>query len=84
VNTKVLLKLLSRLNITADVASNGQESLDRSKERHYDYILMDIEMPIMNGIEACKKLREMPEYKDIPIVGFTAHVLSTEEQKRIF
>lgn len=59
-------------------AENGQDALDKAAEKNYDLILMDINMPVMNGIEAITELRKTDAYKSAPIL-----VLSTESREDI-
>jgi len=54
---------------------NGQEALDRSEGRDFDLVITDLHMPVMDGIELIRKLRERPNFKDTPIL-----MLSTESQ----
>lgn len=54
-----------------DVARNGEECLDQLKQKYFDFIFMDIDMPIMNGIEATKRLVE--KYRDIVIIALSFH-----------
>jgi CheY-like chemotaxis protein len=63
------------------VVENGQEALDAVKEQHYDLILMDMQMPVMNGFEATRKIRELKEYKDTPIVALTAFAMKGDREK---
>jgi CheY-like chemotaxis protein/two-component sensor histidine kinase len=63
------------------VVENGQEALDAVKQQHYDLILMDMQMPVMNGFEATKKIRELKEYKDTPIVALTAFAMKGDREK---
>lgn len=72
------------LNISSDIAYNGYEVLELIKNKKYDLIFMDSQMPIMNGYEATRELRAMDnEYNNIPIVGVTA-TLSEEEKLECF
>ncbi len=63
------------------VVENGQEALDAVKQQHYDLILMDMQMPVMNGFEATRKIRELDEYKDTPIVALTAFAMKGDREK---
>ncbi|MEN4052541.1 FIST N-terminal domain-containing protein [Sulfurimonas sp. NWX79] len=67
-------------NITLDFAVNGRDALDKLKEQKYDLILMDINMPVLNGIDATKYVREKL-HLDIPIVALTANALEGDKEK---
>lgn len=75
-NQKIALKLLNKLNLKVIIANNGQEALDVYDQSDVQLILMDIQMPIMDGVEACKKLREMDV--TVPIIALTANVMEEE------
>ncbi len=72
VNQMVSSKFLHRWGITVTLADNGEEALKLFDERHFDIILMDLQMPIMDGYKATKLIREKD--KDIPILALTASV----------
>jgi CheY-like chemotaxis protein/nitrogen-specific signal transduction histidine kinase len=63
------------------VVENGQEALDAVKEQRYDLILMDMQMPVMNGFEATRKIRELTDYKDTPIIALTAFAMKGDREK---
>ena len=63
------------------VVENGQEALDAVQEQHYDLVLMDMQMPVMNGFEATRRIRELEEYKDIPIIALTAFAMKGDREK---
>jgi CheY-like chemotaxis protein len=64
--------ILERLGCVADVVTNGAEAIDHFRLNTYDLVLMDWEMPVMNGIEATVRIRTMPGGDTTPIVGTTA------------
>jgi signal transduction histidine kinase/CheY-like chemotaxis protein len=81
VNQKVLTRILNQLNIkNIDIANNGKEACEKEKEKVYDLIFMDQQMPIMGGIAACRKILDRYNDKNVPnlqrptIVFATAHV----------
>ncbi|CAN8277193.1 unnamed protein product [Cochlearia groenlandica] len=81
VNQSINHRLLDRLGIKNDIVCNGKEAVDiHLSGRNYDLILMDMDMPIMNGIEATKKLREIGI--ETKIVGVTSR--AKEEEKKEF
>lgn len=73
VNRKVLVAMLGRQNIRCDVAENGEQAVTACARNRYDLIFMDCLMPVMDGYEATRKIREM--HADVPIVAITADVL---------
>jgi len=79
INQKVALGLMSGLNLDIDIANNGQEAIDAYSKIKYDLILMDCQMPIMDGYEATRKIREKD--KTIPVIAVTANALSTDREK---
>lgn len=74
-NIQVLGSLLRQQNYIIGVASNGQQALDiLEKSNDYDLVLLDVNMPVMNGFEACRAIRKHEELKEIPIIFLTALV----------
>ena len=84
INQKILQRILQRLGVGhIDVVENGQEAVNRESSQTYDVLLMDIQMPVMDGIEATKRIISRPrdDGKSAPkIVFVTAHVLDTFRQ----
>lgn len=80
-NLKLVAELLKDLNIQADCANSGLEALHLLKEKNYDLIFMDIQMPGMDGVEVTHKIRlsEKPGHHT-PIIALTAHALATERE----
>lgn len=83
VNQKVALLILKKLGYSADVADNGLEALKALERHHYDVILMDIQMPEMDGIEATKRIREKWTGRNITIIAVTAHAPEFTREKCI-
>jgi CheY-like chemotaxis protein len=83
INQKVLINLLHLSGMSITVANNGQEAVDLVKEGRVDFdlILMDINMPVMDGYTATQMIRLDSKYDALPIVAFTALVLDSEIQK---
>jgi CheY-like chemotaxis protein len=76
-----LLKKNSFENIV--VVENGAEALEEVQKQKYDIILMDMQMPVMNGFEATEKIRQLPDYKDTPIIALTAFAMKGDREKCI-
>ena len=80
INVKLVLSLFSDYEIQADVAENGKEAVELVKNNYYDLILMDMEMPEMNGYEATRVIREDLKMR-LPIIAMTAHAMAGEREK---
>ncbi len=80
VNQRVALRMLSKLGLEADVVGNGQEAVDICQTIHYDLILMDMMMPVMDGIEATEHIRrkERPNGHRSTIISMTANVMKED------
>jgi PAS domain S-box-containing protein len=81
INQQVLLEILKHFHMEPDVAENGKQALSKIKARDYDAILMDIQMPVMDGYQATKLIREDPRLSGVPIIAVTAHVMDEDRQK---
>ncbi len=83
-NRDVALGFLKRMGHRVDIAENGQEAVSATQGNHYDLILMDIQMPEMDGLEATRQIRQMNSHcRNIPIIAATAHVMKGDKQKFI-
>lgn len=85
-NIVVLTYLLDEMGLDYDLVRNGQEAVDRWSARHYDVILMDIQMPVKDGLTATKEIRQLEaenNFSETPIIGMTAHALVGDKEKCI-
>jgi CheY-like chemotaxis protein len=85
-NIVVISYILDEIGCRYDIARTGLEALNLWKEKHYDIILMDIQMPEMDGFTATTQIRIMEDEKDLPrtpIIGMTAHALIGDKDKCI-
>lgn len=81
-NRKVAAKVMSKLGYTLDFAENGQEALDAASKKKYDLIFMDMQMPVMDGLEATRQLRSAPPIWGRPrIVAMTANAMGRDREK---
>jgi len=75
VNQRVLLKLLERLGVKADLAADGTQAVAKVLEQHYDLVLMDVQMPELDGLSATQEIRRLSPGGSQPLIfGLTAHV----------
>ncbi len=77
INQMVCSKMLSLLGLTFDLAENGQVAVDMVAESHYDLILMDVQMPVLDGYEATKAIRENG-FHDVQICGLSANAMKND------
>lgn len=77
-NAKAARTILERLGCLVDVVTDGTEAVEHFRDRDYDLILMDSQMPVMNGIEATARIRAMPGGQATPIIGTTSGKAHTE------
>jgi signal transduction histidine kinase/CheY-like chemotaxis protein/HPt (histidine-containing phosphotransfer) domain-containing protein len=79
-NQKLLQAIFERLKIPLSIVNNGQEAIDKLKSEEFDVVLMDIQMPIMDGYTAIKEIRKSIS-KTIPIITMTAHAMVGEKEE---
>ncbi|CCH47305.1 hybrid sensor histidine kinase/response regulator [Pseudodesulfovibrio piezophilus] len=86
VNQRYVVRLLQRMGCQVQLAEDGLQAVDALKVNSFDIVLMDVEMPVMNGIEATRHIREPGTgclEPDIPIIALTAHAMWGDEQRCI-
>ncbi len=82
-NQKVIRAILEKRGHQVQIANNGREAVDRIKQRTFDVILMDVQMPTMDGLQATQLIRQLskPAQAEIPIVAMTAHARREDRRK---
>jgi two-component system, sensor histidine kinase and response regulator len=83
INQQVAEELLRGAGIEVVIANNGREAVDWAEKERFDCVLMDIQMPILNGYEATQLLRANPELKDLVIIAMTASAMAGDREKAL-
>lgn len=80
-NQMIASRMLETLNQQVEIACNGLEALQALATRPFDLILMDLQMPEMNGYQATEQIRQQPALRDIPIIAMTANVVTSDKEQ---
>ncbi|MEJ1297855.1 MAG: transporter substrate-binding domain-containing protein [Candidatus Sedimenticola sp. (ex Thyasira tokunagai)] len=83
VNQELALELLVNNGLSVEVACNGQEALVLLSSEDFDGVLMDCQMPVMDGYTATRKIREQDHLKDLPVIAMTANVMAGDREKAL-
>jgi two-component system, sensor histidine kinase and response regulator len=81
INQEVAIGQLEDVEIRVDLADNGEIAVRMVQEKDYDLVLMDVQMPIMDGIEATRIIRSDPRFKTLPIVAMTANAMAVDRKR---
>ncbi len=79
-NQEVARELLAAVGIAVDVVDDGAAALTRLQDASYDLVLMDLRMPVMDGIEATRAIRRDPLFANLPIIAMTANAMASDRQ----
>jgi signal transduction histidine kinase/CheY-like chemotaxis protein/HPt (histidine-containing phosphotransfer) domain-containing protein/HAMP domain-containing protein len=82
-NQELARDLLSQAAIVVQVAGDGREALDALGREHFDAVLMDCQMPVMDGFAATRALRERPQWRDLPVIAMTANAMVGDRDRVI-
>ena len=83
INQQIALEILEGAGLNVDVANDGREAVEAVKAQRYDLVLMDIQMPIMNGMQATVEIRELKTAAELPIIAMTAHAMAGDREKSL-
>jgi two-component system sensor histidine kinase/response regulator len=82
-NQEVAVALLSDFRVKVDVAENGAVAIEKLAQEDYDLVLMDMQMPVMDGIAATEAIRRQPQFATLPIVAMTANAMQQDRDRCI-
>jgi len=83
INQQVAGEILEGAGLNITLANDGQEAVNAVKESDYDAVLMDVQMPVMDGYTATREIRKDDHFKELPIIAMTAHAMTGDEDKSL-
>jgi CheY-like chemotaxis protein len=83
INQQVAKEILEGAGLIVNVANDGSEGVNAVKEGNYDLVLMDIQMPVMDGLTAAREIRKDHRFQELPIIAMTAHAMAGDEDKSL-
>jgi CheY-like chemotaxis protein len=81
INQQVARELLEKAGLPVRIATNGDEAVRAVKEKDFEAVLMDVQMPVMDGYQATREIRKDERLKDLPIIAMTAHAMAGDRQR---
>lgn len=80
-NRDMLSRRLRKKGFEVDMAIDGAEGVDMARRGGYDIVLMDMSLPVIDGWEATRQLRAVPETRDVPVIALTAHAMAGDRDR---
>jgi len=82
-NREVARAILREAGVRVDIARNGREAVERVRQGHYALVLMDIQMPVLDGLAAAREIRADARFRDLPILAMTAHAMGGDHEESL-
>jgi two-component system sensor histidine kinase/response regulator len=83
INLLLMQEVLANMQVDINVAVNGAEAVEMAKQQQFDCILMDCQMPVMDGYQATRKIRQIDSYRQVPIIALTADAQDGSQEKSL-
>jgi two-component system sensor histidine kinase/response regulator len=83
INQQIALEILAGADVEVSLATNGQEAVQAVRENPFDAVLMDIQMPVMDGYKATQVIRSDPNFQELPVIAMTAHAMAGDREKSL-
>ncbi len=83
VNQQVVKELLEKRGYQTTIAADGRQALEALDAAEFDLVLMDVQMPVLDGLAATRLIRQQERWKDLPIIGLTAHAMAGDRARCI-
>lgn len=81
INQQVAQEILNQAGMNVVIANNGLEAIEKAKEKIFDVVLMDMQMPVMDGVTAAMAITKMENYRDIPVIAMTANAMQSDKEQ---
>lgn len=81
INQALIVAFLKGMGLSCDIAEDGQQTLDLLANKKYNLLLLDMQMPVLDGVEVLKRIRQDPQYRNLSIIALTAHAMKGDKEK---
>jgi CheY-like chemotaxis protein len=81
VNQKVVTAVLRKRGFNIELANDGREALRMLEDNEFDVVLMDVQMPVLDGLETTRLIRQNPRWSNLPIIAMTAHAMNGDRAR---
>nr|CRH05720.1 putative Histidine kinase with HAMP domain, HisKA domain, HATPase c domain, two Response regulator receiver domains and Hpt domain [Candidatus Magnetococcus massalia] len=83
INQQVATELLEHVQLQVTIAENGQQAVEKVQQQSFDAVLMDIQMPVLDGYAATAQIRSLPAFQELPIIAMTANAMAGDREKSL-